>query len=63
MTDVTITFSRSELANLLALIDAGIKVLGRPAVRAAATIDAKIEMALQTAQTQEMKSSGAEARP
>ena len=44
--NITIAFSRDEVAALLALMDAGVKALGRPAARACAVLDEKIAMAV-----------------
>jgi hypothetical protein len=48
--NISVSFSREEIAALLALIDAGVKALGRPAARACAVLDDKINTAVRAAQ-------------
>ena len=49
---ITVAFTREEIAALLALMDAGVKALGRPAARACAVLDEKIAMAVNEAAAQ-----------
>ena len=55
---ITITFTREEIQALLALMDAGVKALGRPAARACAVLDEKIAMAVREAEVNQHAANG-----
>ena len=46
---ITVAFTKEEIGALLALMDAGVKALGRPAARACAVLDEKIALAVSKA--------------
>lgn len=45
---ITVSLTREEVQALLALMDAGVKALGRPAAKACAVLDDKIQAALRS---------------
>jgi hypothetical protein len=47
---ITVSLTREEVQALLAFLDAGVKALGRPAARACAVLDDKIQAALRSAE-------------
>lgn len=49
---IKLELNREEIQALLALMDAGVKALGRPAARACAVLDEKIAMAVNEAAAQ-----------
>jgi len=48
---ITLTLTKEEAQALLALIDAGVKALGRPAAKACAILDDKVQTAFLSEQT------------
>lgn len=51
MNTVNVTFTQEDLNNISALIDAAVKAQGLPAARAGLAIMAKLEAAVQAANT------------
>jgi hypothetical protein len=56
---ITVAFTREEAHALLAFLDAGVKALGRPAAKACAILDDKVQAAL----LRESSAAGNEAAP
>lgn len=57
---VTVTFNQNELDDLQALIDAGVRASGLPAVKVAAALVAKLEAAVAEFNAQNAKEENSE---